>query len=310
MKTQKKCETMQYVLVTPARNEQDYIEKTVQSVIRQTKKPLTYCIVSDGSTDDTDKIVEKYAKAFDWIVLIRMSDKRERSFSAKVDCFNAGYKELKNQDFDVVGNLDADISFSEDYMEFLISKFETQDDLGVAGTPFIEDGGYSSISDSFEGRKHVAGGCQLFRKACFDDIGGYKANKAGGIDWIAVTTARMKGWTTQSFPQKVFSHHRSLGTGESNKFYSNFKYGQKDYYLGNHPLWETFRILYQLTKKPYVIGGLTTLLGYLWASLSRMERPISEELMAFHRDEEIRKLKAIVWKIICFRKVNKYDLDS
>jgi hypothetical protein len=172
----------------------------------------------------------------------------------------------------------------------------------------VEDDGYSSISDSFEGGKHVAGGCQMFRKKCFDDIDGYKPNTAGGIDWIAVTSARMRGWRTQSFAEKIFYHHRSLGTGDSNKTVSSFNYGRKDYYLGNHPLWEAIRILYRFTRKPYIIGGLVILSGYFWAAATRMDRPVSKELIRFHRGEEMRKLKAIASSLIRFKKIDKYGL--
>ena len=295
------------MLITPARNEELYIEETIKSVVSQTIIPKKWVIVSDGSTDRTDEIVKQYMSNNSWIELVHMPEHRDRQFAAKATCFNAGYEKVKGLRYDVIGNLDADISFEEDYLEFLLEKFSEIPELGVAGTPFIEDG-YSSITDSFEGKKHVAGGCQLFRLKCFEDIGGYIRNKAGGIDWIAVTTARMKGWTTQSFPKKVFYHHRSLGTGESNKIKSCFNYGQKDYYLGNHPVWEVVRIMYRLTKKPYLVGSLITLLGYLWGLLTRMERPISNELMAFHRDEEMRKFKAILRQIIRFRRINRYEL--
>ena len=49
-----------YVLITPARNEGDYIEKTIQSVISQKIKPVKWVIVSDGSTDDTVAIAQQY----------------------------------------------------------------------------------------------------------------------------------------------------------------------------------------------------------------------------------------------------------
>jgi len=301
-------EIYRYVIVTPARDEEDNIERLMRCMISQTVLPVRWVIVSDGSRDKTDEIVERYIKEHNWIELVRMPEHRDRNFGAKVQCFKIGYERLKNISHDIVGNLDADVSFENDYIEFLLERFIDNHSLGVAGTPFVENSGYSSNSDSFEGGKHVAGGCQFFRKACWEEIGGYKANKAGGIDWIAVTTARMYGWTTQSFPQKVFFHHRSLGTGESNKFKSNFNYGRKDYYLGNHPLWEAFRIAYRLTKRPYFVAGFITLVGYLWALFTRMERPISKDLMKFHRNEEMRKLKAILRSVIKLKKINKYDL--
>src|SRR5437899_5065057 len=175
-----------------------------------------------------------------------------------------------------------------------MQKFFDDPKLGVIGTPFTENGGYDSARDSFEGQNHVAGGCQLFRRRCFERIGGYIPNKAGGIDWIAVTTARMMGWTTRSFREKYFFHYRSLGPAERSLLASTFSYGEKDYYLGGHPLWELFRAAYRTTKKPYVVGGLVLYSGYLSAFLRRMDRPVSDELMRFHRKEQMRKLRAIL----------------
>jgi glycosyltransferase involved in cell wall biosynthesis len=305
----KNSDKLSYVLITPARNEEAYIEKTIKAVISQSVLPAKWIIVSDGSIDKTDEIVKKYLDGNAWIELLRMSEHRDRQFAAKVNCFNAGYERVKNLQYDIIGNLDADISFEEDYFEFLLEKFRLIPELGVAGTPFIEEG-YSSATDSFEGAKHVAGGCQLFRRQCFDEIGGYIPNKGGGIDWIAVTTARMKGWKTTSFREKFFHHYRSLGSAGTNSLGAFFRYGAKDYYLGGHPLWEFFRVIYQMTKKPLLLGGLALLTGYFWAFMSRMSRPVSPELIKFHRKEQMEKLKLIFKTIFSFRKVNKYDLAS
>ncbi len=116
--------------------------------------------------------------------------------------------------------------------------------------------GTARRSDSFEGQNHVSGQCQLFRRECFEEIGGYFANKAGGIDWIAVTTARMMGWKTRSFREKSFFHYRHLGTAERSVFAAAFSYGEKDYYLGGHPVWELFRVTYRMTKRPFSSKGL------------------------------------------------------
>jgi hypothetical protein len=119
----------------------------------------------------------------------------DRNFAGKVHAFNVGYESVRGLGYEIVGNLDADISFEADYLEFLLRKFTEDEDLGVAGSIFVEEG-YSSDRHSFEGHYHVAGGCQLFRKRCFEGIGRFKPNKAGGVDWVAVTTARMMGWKT------------------------------------------------------------------------------------------------------------------
>jgi len=147
----------------------------------------------------------------------------------------------------------------------------------------------------------VAGPCQLFRYQCFQDIGGYVANRAGGVDWIAVMTARMKGWTVRSFAEKRFHHHRSMGTAEKGPVAAAFSYGQKDYYLGGSPIWQLFRVAYRLTKPPRVLGGLALLFGYCWAAMRRMERAVSPELMRFHRREQMRKLKELLPSIRMLR---------
>ncbi len=284
---------LEYVLITPARNEAAFIEATIRSVIAQTVLPKRWVIVSDGSTDGTDEIVRRYLAGREWMELIHLPEKRERSFAAKVQTFNAGYERVKALSFDVIGCLDADITFVEDYFAFLLGKFEADPNLGVAGTHYIEDG-FHSYADSYINVHHVNGGVQLFRRACFEEIGGYIPIKGGGIDWVAVTTARMKGWTTYSFAERVFNHHRKIGTAGSNELMSRFKYGKKDYFLGGHPLWELFRGIFQMAKKPYLVGGLALLFGYFWGWVTRLERPVSGELMRFHRREQLERLRKLL----------------
>jgi glycosyltransferase involved in cell wall biosynthesis len=287
---------LSYVLITPARNEEAYIEKTIQSILSQEYLPKKWVIVSDGSTDRTDEIVQKYILGNSWIEFLRMPERRERQFAAKVQCFNAGYERIKDMSYDIIGSLDADISFGSDYFAFLLSKFLESPRLGVAGTPFME--GSSHYDYRFTNIEHVSGACQLFRRECFEDIGGYVPIKAGGIDWVAVTTARMKGWTTRTFTEKTCFHHRQMGMGNSSALLTWFRLGNKDYFLGNHPLWEMFRSLYQMAKRPYIIRGSLLMLGYIWPFLKRIDRPISEELVKFYRSEQIQRLKNIVGKAV------------
>ena len=298
-----------YVLITPARNEQDFIGLTLESVVGQTYPPVKWVIVNDGSTDGTASLLEPYAARYDWIELVNLPVRQERNFAAKVKAFNTGQERVKDLNYQVIGNLDSDVSLEKDHFEFLLSKFKEDPRLGVAGTVFREEG-YNSETDSLEGQLYVAGQCQLFRRECFDEIDGYLANPAGGIDWIAVTTARMRGWKTRSFNDRSFFHHRRLGTAERSKFAASFSYGQKDYYLGGHPLWEVFRVLYRMTKRPYVIDGLALGLGYASAALRRLRRPVPDELMVFHRRDQMRKLRAILKSFLAFKPINKFTLLS
>jgi glycosyltransferase involved in cell wall biosynthesis len=282
-----------YVLITPARNEAQFIELTIKSVVAQTILPLKWVIVSDGSTDGTDDIVRKYAAQHDWIELVRMPERRERHFAGKVYAFNAGHGRLKDLEYEVIGSMDADISFDQDYFSFLLGKLAEDPKLGVVGTPF-KDSSIRAYNYRFVGIEHVSGACQLFRRKCFEDIGGYVPVKGGGVDHIAVTTARMKGWKTRTYTDKVCVHHRPIGTAQDGALSARFRTGVKDYSFGGHPIWECFRTVYQMTRRPYVVGGLALGVGYLWALARRAKRPISPEMVAFRRREQLQRLRSLL----------------
>lgn len=300
---------MKYVLITPAHNEEAFIEETLASMVAQTRLPERWVIVDDGSTDGMAEIVERYAARYPWIELVRLPQRQYRNFAAKVHAFNAGFERVHSLDFEAIGNLDADISFGPDQFEFLLEKLIEDPSLGVTGTAYNEEG-FDSTKDSFESENSVHGACQVFRRQCFSDIGGYLPNRAGGIDWIAVTTARMKGWKTRNFAERRFRHHRRMGTAERGAVGAMFSYGEKDYYLGGSFTWQLFRGAYRMTKRPLLVGGLALLSGFCWAALRRVARPVSGDLMRFHRREQMTKLKGILGSLIKFRKIEKFYLGS
>jgi poly-beta-1,6-N-acetyl-D-glucosamine synthase len=279
-----------YVIVSPARNEERSIELTIQSVVAQTVTPLKWVIVSDGSTDRTDEIVKEYAAKYPFIELLRMPERKERHFAGKVFAFKAGQSQVKELPYEVIVSLDADITFERDYFEFLLTKLASDARLGLVGTPFREL--TNEVYDyRFVSIEHVSGACQVFRRECYEDIGGYTPVKGGAIDNIAVISARMKGWKTRTFTEMSCLHHRAMGTAQQGAARARFKSGGKDYAIGNHPLWEAFRSVYQMTKKPFFVGGLALGAGYLWAYVRRAERPVSVELMRFLRREQMLRLK-------------------
>lgn len=288
-----KSAKLRYVLVTPAKNEEAFIELTIQSMLKQTVLPLRWVIVSDGSTDRTDEIASRYAAQHDWIEFLRMPERTERHFAGKVGCFNAGYDRLRSLDFEIVGSLDGDLSFDETYFEFLLGKLEADPRLGLTGTPFSENG--RTYNYKLSSLDHVSGACQLFRRECFEEIGGYVPMKGGGIDVVAVLSARMKGWRTRTWPEKTCEHHRPMGTGNKESLYrANFKLGQRQYRLGFHPLWQSFRAVYQLFKRPYIVGGTGLFLGYFSTLLRREPRQMSPELVKFQQRDQMRRLLAFV----------------
>ncbi len=290
------AKTPSYVIITPARNEAQFIELTLKSVVAQTALPLEWVIVSDGSTDGTDEIVKKYAAEHPWIKLVRMPERMERDFAGKVHAFNAGYARVKSLDYEVVVSLDADISFEKDYFAFLLERLSADDAVGLVGTPFRERSG-ETYDYRFVNIEHVSGACQVFRRECFEAVGGYMPVKGGSIDHIAVITARMKGWKTRTFTEKICEHHREMGTAQRSVLMSKFKLGVKDYSVGNHPLWEVFRTIYQMKASPIAVGGLALGTGYFWAWLRRVDRPVSQELVAFHRREQMQRLRKFLRRL-------------
>jgi poly-beta-1,6-N-acetyl-D-glucosamine synthase len=279
---------LRYVLISPARNEAAFIEDTIKSVINQTILPVRWIIVSDGSTDGMDDIVKSYIAEHNWIELVRMPERRERNFAGKVHAFNAGYARIKEIKYDIIGSLDADISFDSGYFEYLLAKFEEDPQLGLAGTPFSE--GTVKYDFNVTRKEHVSGACQLFRKECFESIGGYVPLKGGAIDLVAVVTARMKGWKTRTFTDKISNHHRRMGAAKHSVFVTTFRDGYLDYPMGVHPLWEISRSIYHMSKRPFILGGVTHMVGYFWALLTRVKTPISSEFVRFRRKEQLQWL--------------------
>jgi poly-beta-1,6-N-acetyl-D-glucosamine synthase len=282
-----------YALITPARNEATFIEGTIASVISQTYRPIRWVIVSDGSTDGTDEIVTRHIAQNPWIELLRMPERRERNFAGKAHAFRAGCERLARLDYEIIGNLDADVSFEKDYFAFLIQKFVENPKLGVASTPFQE--GSFQYDFRIVNIEHVSGQVQIFRRRCFEEIGGYLPLKTGGVDLTAVLTARMKGWQTRTFLEKPYIHNRKMGSANHTPLAGAFNGGRVDYMLGCDPVWQLFRCVYRLIKyRPILLNGSLCLAGYVWAMSTREKQSVSPELVRFRRGEERLRLRGML----------------
>ena len=299
---------LRFALVTPAKNEATFLRETIESVVAQTVRPVRWVIVSDGSTDGTDEIVSEYASRYDWIELVRLPERKERHFGGKVKAFYAGYEKLAGLEFDIIGNLDADITFDPDYFSFLLEKFQGNPKLGVAGTPFVEDNRHYDFR--FTSIEHVSGACQLFRKQCFEEIGGYIPIKTGGVDLVAVISARMKGWQTRSFLEKSCFHHRKMSSANHRPLGIAYAGGRTDYTHGCDPVWEFFRSIYQMTRSPLLLGGVFCLAGYVWAMLTRAERVVTPEFVHFRKIEQRRRLLDFLKKLLQLQFLNASNRHS
>ena len=278
-----------YILITAARNEQDFIEKTILSVINQLHKPTEWIIVSDGSTDNTESIVSKYASENSYIKLLTNNRKEGRDFASKVYAINIGLKNIQTSEYDYIGILDADVSFDKDYYLLLIEEFKKNPKLGIAG------GNYFDIIDGkkvpvYQSPYSVRGATQFFRRKCFDQIGGLIPMKYGGEDAAACFSARMYGWETKSFPDLVVLHHRPTGSADINLLKARLRDGYVEYNLGYHPLFQFVKCIKKVTQNPYLIGSFLRFIGFWIARFTFENQNVPTELKIFIRKEQFFRL--------------------
>jgi biofilm PGA synthesis N-glycosyltransferase PgaC len=278
-----------YVLMTAAYNEEAFIEKTIASVLAQTVLPTRWVIVSDGSTDKTDEMVESYSKQHDFICHLKLTRPAGRSFGSKVIALNQGSKLLDRLAFDFIGNVDADVSLGPSYFESLLDQFERDPQLGIAaGFIHEEQSGEfrSRASNRVDSVPHAA---QLVRRECYEAIGGYAVLKYGGEDWFAQTCARMNGWGARALPELKVFHHRRTG-GAASLLRHQFRLGRLDYSFGSDPVFEIVKCTLRVTEKPWLLGAITRFLGFAWSGICGEARPVSHEFIAFLRNEQRAKI--------------------
>ncbi len=281
-----------YVLITPARNEGAFIEKTILSIVAQTIRPLRWVIVSDGSTDQTDAIVQRYASKYDFIQFLRTPGDQERNFGSKVRAFSLGYDTIKDLDFDFVGNVDADITMDPYYYECIIRELEENERLGIAGGTRYDfcNGKFRKVRCA---RNSVGGPFQFFRRSCYEAIGGYRPLKLGGIDAVAEITARMHGWDVMNFPEYRVHHYRCTGTAGGNVLKGNFKRGKQNFVIGYHPLFQCASCVNQLVSYPVIIGSLAVMAGFIWAAIRRYEMVVPDDVIHYLRNEQLTRLRSL-----------------
>jgi poly-beta-1,6-N-acetyl-D-glucosamine synthase len=279
-----------YVLVTAAYNEELYIEQTIQSVVAQVVLPTLWVIVSDGSTDRTDEIVQRYATGHSFIRLIRRERDHNRGFASKVFALNAAVNSLPPDKPDFIGHLDGDVSLDPRYFCDLVKRFEEDPRLGLAGGWYCEkvSGEYRPCWGS--NSRSIPGGIQMFRHDCYRDIGGLLPIEYGGEDWYAEIMARKCGWRVRSFPDLHVRHLRVTGTRGSRLRYC-YREGITDFALGSHPLFELAKVIKRISSRPYLLGAMARLLGFVVAHVS-VKRMVPPDVVRFLREEELARLRS------------------
>jgi poly-beta-1,6-N-acetyl-D-glucosamine synthase len=294
-----------YVLITPARDEEQFIGGTLESVVSQTVRPMEWIIVNDGSTDHTQEIVRFFAEKYPFIRLLNITRCGERSFASKSLAFKAGFDHVQSKTYEFIGNIDADISFQDNYFESVLREFRQRPHVGIAGGIISE-----LINDRFIPQKNsgdsVAGAVQLFRRKCFEDVGGYMPLKAGAIDSVAEIMARSYGWRVMALPELPVKHHRSVGRGMGSAVAFQFRQGITFYQIGYHPLFQILRSFYRFIDRPFVASAVSMLTGYFWAFFMRYEIIMPQNVVKFLRKEQMGKLRSMLF----LRQGNTVDISD
>ena len=290
---------MCYVLITAARNEESYIEGTIKSVIGQTERPKRWVIVSDSSEDLTDVIVSEYASYYPFISLVRREKGVNRNFASKVEAIKLGFEKLADDDYEFYGNLDADITIEPHYYEYVLKKFKENPRLGIAGGVLLDF--YNGFYHKHNAPSNSVGGpIQMFRRECYEQIGGFIPLEMGNEDGVAEVMGRMHGWEVESFPELRVLHHRETGTEGRNVWAVRYREGKLEYLIGYHPLFHLARMVQRLFYRPYIFGSVLRTFSFFLMYIKRPKRPVPEEYIKYLRWEERKKLIAL----FSFRSIN------
>ena len=284
-----------YVVITPVRDEEKYIEGTIECMLRQTELPAVWMIVDDGSTDQTAAILDRYAAEHKWI---RVTHRANRGFrksgSGVMEAFQEGYNRLQCANWDFIVKFDGDLSFSADYFQKCFEYFRRDPKLGIGGGEIHHEiSGQMKLEEN--PRFHVRGATKIYRRACWEAIGGLWP--APGWDTIDEVKANMLGWKTYAFSDLQLHHHRFTGS-EEGLLRDRVKHGVACYVSGYHPLYVAASCVRRMTQKPWVIGSFGILYGYLKAHITRPPRLEDRSYLAYIRDQQLRRLRGMqtIWR--------------
>ncbi len=276
-----------YVIISPVRDEGHLLEETIQSMLGQTLPPSQWVLVDDGSTDDTGSIVDKYARTCPWITAVHRPDRGHRApGTGVIDAFYDGFEKLKVAGWEFIVKLDGDLVLPPDYFENCLGEFRADPKLGIGGGVIGHlDRGAMRIEGS--PLFHVRGATKIYRRECWEAIGGLL--KAPGWDTVDELKANMLGWATRSFT--TFPILQKRPTGATNSAWGNWvKNGRANYIAGYHPLFMLVKCLKRAAQRPYVIGGVALLFGYVHGSWKRLPRVPDAALIRYTRKQQLRKL--------------------
>jgi len=279
-----------YALISPCRNEAAYMRQTLDSVIGQTVRPAKWVIVDDGSTDETPQILLEYRAKYNWIEVVTRKDRGQRSVGPGViEAFYAGYETISPDDYAYVCKLDLDLRLPPRYFEILMQRMTENSHIATcSGKAYIEKDGH--LIDERHGDDMSLGMTKFYRVSCFNEIGGFVREVMW--DGIDCHLCRMKGWIACSWdePELRFVHLRPMGSSQQSIYVGRMRHGFGQYFMGTGFLYMVASAIYRMNEKPYVLGSLATLWGWIRSALQGKQRYENAEFRKFLRRYQWRAL--------------------
>jgi poly-beta-1,6-N-acetyl-D-glucosamine synthase len=284
-----------YVIITPARDEEEFIEKTIESVANQTILPVQWIIVNDGSRDRTAAIIDRSAATYPWITARHRPNRGYRAAGGGViDTFYDGYEQICDLEWDFLVKLDADLSFSHDYFERCLAEFDRDPHLGIGGGGIYHPERHGLKLEE-NPQFHVRGATKIYARACWDALGGLL--RAPGWDTVDELKANMLGWQTRTFPELQLSHYRFTGTADG-AWKDCIKNGRANYITGYHPLFMFIKCMRRIPRRPYLIGSIGLGWGFLSGYWRGIQQVQDKPLIRYTRAQQMRRLLMLesIWK--------------
>lgn len=280
---------IRYNIISPVRNEEDFVEDTIKSIINQTELPQEWIIVNDGSTDKTEEIIRPYVEKYDWIKLITLKD-RGYYFpgTGVVEVVKKGFDVIVKNDWEFLVKLDCDITVEKDYFENILNEFYKNPRLGIAsGGIFLVEG--SKTKQEKSQADHPWGASKVYRRKCFEEINGWKP--IPGWDLADLLSAQMKNWETRCFNEYRILHYRGTGTRRTDITSGRFLLGRFHFRYGYGPFYTLTKSVYHLGEKPFILGGVSIFTGYIYAAIKNEDRLFEKDMRNFLRKKQSKYLK-------------------
>ncbi len=289
---------MQYVLLTPIKNEEQYLPSLAEMLLRQAVRPALWLLINDASTDGSQAIMDELAAAHDWVFSITLPYEPGGLGLHYAGVVHQGFTALQAEaaqrgiGFDLLGKVDADVIFDADCFASLLTEFASDERLGIASPSLTnadvgEEGKVQAVKKEVVLSDHPTDGIRLFRRACFEEMGGSPVTRAP--ETVAEAKATLSGWKLRRFADIPAYHRRKAHSATS--LWARWEMaGSEQYYLGYHPVLVLGHACYEFLFRSPKYLFLAHLSGYAKAVFRREERIADAEVRAYFGRQRLREV--------------------